>query len=269
MRVWILGSGSRGNSVLLESSGGSLLVDAGFAPAELSRRLAAVGAAPESIHGVVLTHEHGDHSRGAAAVAARYGWTVFATPGTLGAAPALRDTPATAFAAGSPFDAGPFEITPVRASHDAADPVIVVATERCTGARCGVVYDTGRVTHAVARILVGVDVLVLEANHDEEMLRAGPYPRGVRERIAGPRGHLGNHAAAATAVAAASRSLAHVILAHLSESCNTPAAASRTVGEGLRHARSGARLSVSLQGRPVGPFAPGRRQRASQLELAL
>lgn len=269
MQIWILGSGSRGNAVLIDSGCGRLLVDAGFQPRELQARLAAVGVAPESIDSLVVTHEHTDHVRGVAA-AARHGWTVYATQGTITASAVLRKAGAVPLVPGIAAAAGAIDVLAVRAPHDAAEPAVIVATARHSGARCAVAYDLGRVTHPVAQALAGADLLVLEANHDELMLAHGPYPPSVRERIAGGRGHLSNRAAALAARAAAHRSLRHVVLAHLSDSCNEARTALRDVAGALRGTRFAGRLAAAPQDRPVGPFSAARREPAAlQLTLGL
>jgi len=270
MQVWVLGSGSRGNAVVIESGGARILVDAGFQPHDLRARLHAVGVAPESIESVVVTHEHGDHVRGAAASASRFGWTVYATAGTIAAAPSLREAGATPIRAGDTVGIGGFGVTPVRASHDAAEPAVLVVTATASGARCGVAYDLGCVTAPVASALADLDLLLLEANHDELMLAHGPYPPSVRERISGRRGHLSNRVAGLTARGLVHRGLRHIVLAHLSETCNDPRTALRDVGTPLRATRFAGRLSVAPQERSVGPFAAGRRAAAAvQLDLGL
>lgn len=270
MRMWVLGSGSRGNAVVLEASGTRILVDAGFAPNVLLERLAATEVAPESIEAVVVTHEHVDHVRGVRMLSERFSWTPYATAGTIMAARDLRDAGAIPFKAGDTLTIGEMDVATVRASHDAAEPVVLVATARRSGARAGIAYDLGIATRSVYDAMRDLDLLVLEANHDGDMLRHGPYPPSVRSRIAGRSGHLSNDAAARLARDVAHRDLRHVVLAHLSESCNAPTAALGTVVAAMPRARFTGRVSVAAQDRVVGPFEPGKRlARATQLDFGL
>jgi phosphoribosyl 1,2-cyclic phosphodiesterase len=257
--------------VLIESGSSRVLVDAGFAPRTLEARLAAIHVPCESIEAVVVTHEHSDHVKGACAGAARWGWALYASAGTLEAYPELRVADARSFDAGGTISLGRMDIATVITPHDAADPVAVVATEHGSGVRAAVAYDLGHATLALRKSLAQLDLLVLEANHDDEMLRAGPYPPSVRRRIGGRRGHLSNHAAAAIAQESAHAGLAHLVLAHLSDRCNTPELARSAVTRALATTRFRGAVHVARQDAVVGPFTPkGRRVRlAQQLELAL
>ncbi|MGH7670785.1 MAG: MBL fold metallo-hydrolase, partial [Gemmatimonadaceae bacterium] len=135
MRVWVLGSGSGGNAVLVEAAGGRVLVDAGFGVRTLAERLRAIGVAPESIEACVITHEHTDHLKGAAAAARRWGWTLHATRGTISNAPELAGTRVCAFDAGSCLAFSTMDLATARTPHDAAEPVGVTMTARSTGVR--------------------------------------------------------------------------------------------------------------------------------------
>ncbi len=247
MRTRVLGSGSRGNAIVVDVGSSRLLIDAGFPPRILAARLAAAGIAPESISALILTHEHHDHARGACAAMERWGWRVYATPGTLGACAELaphRCIPVTAGATVSIDDA---EVQTVRVPHDAAQPVALVITERQSGARMGLAYDLGVVTQSVRSAFQRLDVLVIEANHDAGMLRAGPYPPSLQQRIAGPHGHLRNEAAAELVAECAHAGLRDVVLAHLSEQCNDPALAERIVRRALLRAGRRATVHVASQ----------------------
>jgi phosphoribosyl 1,2-cyclic phosphodiesterase len=220
MRTWLLGSGSRGNATVIESGDTRVLVDAGFPRRVLTRRLEAAGIAPESISALVLTHEHQDHACGAASSVRRWGWPVYATSGTLAQSPALSQ--AQPIRADATLSVGAIDLTAFPVPHDATSPIVLVATERSTGARIGLAYDFGHVTDSVRAALDRVDVLIVESNHDEMMLRACHYPPSVRWRIAGPHGHLSNRAAAELVRSIAWRGLRQVVLAHLSETANEP-----------------------------------------------
>lgn len=220
MRTWLLGSGSRGNATVIESGDTRVLIDAGFPRRVLARRLQAAGIAPESISLLVLTHEHHDHACGAASSTRRWGWPVYGTSGTFAQCPAFAET--REIRATDTISFGALDLKAFPVPHDATAPIALVATERSTGARIGLAYDFGHVTDGVRAALERVDVLIVESNHDEMMLRACPYPPSVRWRIAGPRGHLSNRAAAELVRSIAWRGLRQVVLAHLSETANEP-----------------------------------------------
>ena len=269
MRLWVLGTGSRGNAVLLESDGARIIVDAGFGVRALAERLAAGRVAPESIDACVVTHEHADHVKGVRHAASRWGWAVHASSGTAAAHAPLRASNASTFAAGAAFRVGPFAVQTVATPHDAAESVAVVVTAD-SGARAGVCYDLGHAPDAVRLALADLDLLVLESNHDEAMLRAGPYPPSVAERIAGRFGHLSNRAAGALARQVAGPGLRHVVLAHLSESCNEPRLASADVGATLARTRFRGAITTALQDVVVGPFVAAAHKRVAGVEqLAL
>lgn len=268
MRLWMLGSGSGGNAVLIECDDTRILVDAGFGTRTLAARLEATGVAPASIQACVLTHEHTDHVKGAAAAAKKWGWSIFSTAGTARARE-LADAPVTRFAAGDTLEVGRIEIRTARTPHDASDPIGVLVTERSTGARAGICYDIGHASEEVRTLSREVDLLVLEANHDESMLRGGPYPPWLRHRIACDTGHLSNRAAGELARDVASRQLAHVVLAHLSEKNNTPAEAQRTVSRALARTTFRGGLTTAAQDAVVGPFEPKGARRADPLQYGL
>ena len=252
VRLTVLGSGSRGNALLLESGGGALLVDAGFSLRDLTRRLAVAGADPGRLVGIALTHEHGDHARGAAAAAATWRVPVLASAGTLAAlAPRLKSGTATApLGATADRECGPFALRAYPTAHDAADAVMLVVEDR-DGRRVGIAYDVGSPTAALQHACRGLDALVLEANHDEVMLRASTYPPGVRARIAGHGGHLSNREAAGLAATVAHAGLSLLVLAHLSDRCNTPALARAAVARALEGTPFRGKLMVAEQDEPL------------------
>lgn len=263
MRAWALGTGSSGNALVLEAGGGRVLVDAGFAPRELARRLRAIDVAPDSIEALIVTHEHHDHARGAAACAAKWQWRTYASAGTW---PSLdpRPRPGTSFVSGATLDLRTMSVRTVRVAHDAAEPVALVATARASGARVGIVYDVGHATRSLLDALSRLDALVLESNHDEGWLRAGPYPPSVCERIAGPYGHLSNRAAADIAESCAHRGLASIVLAHLSRRCNSPQLAHASMKAALGKTAFRGEIRVSGQDTPVAiPLGIERAQQFS------
>ena len=296
MRVHILGSGSEGNAILLESEKQRILVDAGFGVRELARRLRSVDVEPETVTALIVTHEHQDHVRGAGAAARRYHWPVFATAGTL-----KRDKQKTAHRreptgeahmpislAIEPAPSGTsvtkkkkivkhvvntqdvveledFQLKFVKAPHDAREPVALIATTKSTGERVGIAYDLGHLTERFIHYFADVDVLILESNHDGAMLRTGPYPWSLKQRVAGPNGHLSNAEAALMARSCVHRGLRHLVLCHLSQVNNRPEIALKAMRSALR----GSGFRGSLQAAPQHTTLTLGGGGATQMELGL
>ena len=257
MKLWILGSGSSGNSVLIETERSRILVDAGFSPRVLKQRLTRAGVAPDSIEAVVVTHEHTDHVKGVAAAARKWGWTIVSTAGTRMMCPEWSELRTILTPRKSSVVVGDFHLETVPVPHDANEPIAVIVTSIGEGARAGIVYDLGQVTDSISRALDKLDVLVIEANHDEGMLRAGPYPPSLQARIRGRFGHLSNGEAARLCGDTIHSGLNNIVLAHLSEKNNTPRTALETVGETLRRSRFRGRLTAASQDNVVGPISVG------------
>jgi phosphoribosyl 1,2-cyclic phosphodiesterase len=269
MRLWLLGSGSGGNAVLIESDDARILIDAGFGIRTLVARMKSAGIAPDSIDACLITHEHSDHVRGAAAGARRWGWALHATRGTIAASSDLSGAHAIPFAAGESLAFGGIDVATARTPHDAAEPVGVVVTERTTGARAAVCTDFGHVTGAVRHLCADVDILVLESNHDEGMLRAGPYPPVVQARIASDSGHLANRHAAALVRDSVSPRLKHVVLAHISQHCNQPELARAETERETRRTAFRGRIATASQDEVIGPFSACARGAARTLQYSL
>lgn len=266
MRITVLGSGSRGNAIAVVARGTLVLVDAGFGPRALVRRARAAGVALERLAAIVLTHEHADHARGARAAARRAGCPVFASRGTLRALGArLRGVEARALPARGALRLGPLRVTAARTSHDAAEPVALAVRGPTPGARVGVAYDLGRPTPGVRALLEQAACLLVEANHDDALLRTGPYPPVVQRRIAGPGGHLSNRAAARLVGQLWHPGLRTVVLTHLSAQCNRPELAVWEMRAAL--AGRGYRGQI-LVARQAGPLAPFDVEPPAQLSLA-
>ena len=262
MKVWVLGSGSEGNAVLVECGDSRVLVDAGFGTRELAARLRSIGVAPQSIEACVVTHEHTDHIKGAAAAARRWGWTLYASAGTIDIWPALQEAGCRPITTGERIAFSQLEVSTQPTPHDAASPIGVRVTAAATGATAVVCTDVGHVSDAVRTLCAGADILVLESNHDEGMLRAGPYPPSVQSRIGSRIGHLSNRACAQLARDVVHADLTHVVLAHLSKQCNDQGIAYRASADQLRRTRFRGTVSVAMQHGVVGPFLP----RASRAE---
>jgi phosphoribosyl 1,2-cyclic phosphodiesterase len=272
VKVTILGSGSSGNSILVETAGTRLLVDAGFSGRDLERRLAAVGRDPESIDAIFVTHEHGDHTRGIGIFARRWGTPLFLGERTHQACSSLLNGSEVVlhYSSGAPVVIGDLQVEPFLTVHDAVDPFAVTVTDLGTGEKLGVATDLGRPTVAVRHALRQCDVLVLEANHDEIMLRESVYPWSVKVRIASSHGHLSNRAAADLVAEIAHPGLGAVVLAHLSEQANDPGVAADVIGARLEQLRFGGELLVGLQHEPLEPIDVTRlRRRLRPLQLPL
>lgn len=236
IRVSTLASGSSGNAILVRAGATALLVDAGLSAKVLSSLLESLDTPPQSLAGILLTHEHGDHVRGLKILASKHSIPVFATALT---ARELRNSIPSAdwrlFSSGSTFDLGDFRIAAFSVPHDAADPVGFVLTHGNTS--FAVATDLGHPTRQVVNSLRGVNALLVESNHDEALLQNDTKrPWGVKQRIMSRHGHLSNQSAAALIAEIASPSLSHVLLAHLSEDCNSPALAVSTISGHLASA---------------------------------
>lgn len=226
-----LGSGSSGNALLVEANGAALLVDCGVGKRQLAAGLAAAGRTLQSLSAVLVTHEHGDHVRSLPDLG-RAGVTTIATAHTLRAL--AQDTGAVEPAgAGTPLAAADFEITALPVSHDAADPCGY--TIAAGGHRITVLTDLGRPDAALREAIGASDLVVLEANHDELMLRAGPYPAHLKRRVLSDTGHLSNADCARLLTSALREGSRRptVWLAHLSQTNNRPDVAERSVRDAL------------------------------------
>lgn len=252
-RLFALGSGSRGNCFAVEHDGVVLLLDAGFSLREIDRRAAWCGLSLDRLAGVVLTHEHGDHAAGAVRLAARHDVVIVASAGTrdaLGAGASVRFAP---LPIAGPLALGPFAIHGCPILHDAAEPM-AIAVRVEDGTSVALAYDLGRPTAALRLLLRERTAIILEANHDEVMLRTSDYPRSVQERIAGSAGHLSNRGAAQLLAEVHHAGLGAVVLAHLSQRCNSEGVAQATVSQALRSAGFGGTVVVARQDEPVGPI---------------
>jgi phosphoribosyl 1,2-cyclic phosphodiesterase len=222
MRFASLGSGSKGNALLIEADGTRILLDCGFGLKEVTARLFRLGVAPAELDAIIVTHEHDDHDSGVAKLAFRYELPVYLTYGTLMAmGEEGRAIPETVLInTCTRFSIGAIEVRPYPVPHDAREPVQFVLSDGAT--TLGVLTDTGRPTPHIVQALSGVHALVLECNHDLDMLLNGPYPAQLKSRFGGRLGHLAIAASAELVRAMDCSALQHVIAAHLSETNNTP-----------------------------------------------
>ncbi|MGH9603486.1 MAG: MBL fold metallo-hydrolase [Terriglobales bacterium] len=228
-RVTLLASGSRGNCAVLSSSTTRLLLDAGLSCRETLKRMKAAGEDPEGLDGILISHEHYDHVAGLPVLARKLKVPVYMTAATHAAwwkqyrtarEDAARLERLECFASGRSFQVGDIQVTPFTIPHDAADPVGF--TFRVEGTKLGFVTDLGYMPSNVRHHLKGCDGLVVESNHDVEMLRAGPYPWPVKQRVMSRVGHLSNEALAEFFSGDYDGGAAFLVLAHLSEQNNHP-----------------------------------------------
>ena len=244
-----LASGSSGNAFLLRTDTISLLFDAGLRRSTLEKMLAAEGVAPASLGGILISHEHRDHLGSARELAEEYDVPVWANDEVLRAA-GLQGLPsASVLDVGRPMLLGDVEVTTFPVSHDAVRPVGFVA--RTCGRTVTIATDLGRPDGYLPEAVAAADLLVLESNHDPEMLHSGSYPPHLRRRVAGPTGHLANHQAAEVIARHIKNDCVYVWLAHLSRNNNTQSVALRTVGGILRASGLAAlRVGIARRDRP-------------------
>jgi phosphoribosyl 1,2-cyclic phosphodiesterase len=225
MRFASIGSGSEGNGLVVEAGATRVMLDCGFALRETVSRLARIGLVPSDLAGIIVTHEHGDHGAGVFPLARRFGIPVWLTHGTLTALREFGSNVETKAGvelidSQAEFAIGGLQVQPFTVPHDAREPLQYVLSDGAR--RLGVLTDTGSSTAHIEASLSGCDALVLECNHDLDMLMNGDYPPALKARIAGGFGHLHNGASAAILAALDRRRLKHVIAAHLSQKNNTP-----------------------------------------------
>ena len=231
MKVTLLASGSRGNSLYIESHGSAIIIDQGLTHREFLKRLESRGCDAGRIKAILVTHEHGDHISGVGITARKLGIPIYATEGTLsGVEKKLNGFErVVAIETGKPFSLERMDILPFSVSHDARDPVQYRISTK--GKTLATATDLGFVSLLVTERLKGCDLVVLESNYDIDMLRNGSYPWPLKKRIEGNRGHLSNKNAAEILFNLSKSGMPKAVLAHLSEENNSPDVAERTVRE--------------------------------------
>lgn len=259
MRFCVLGSGSKGNATYVQAGDTAILIDAGFSGIEIKRRLAEIGVDFSSIAAILVTHEHNDHIRGVSVLSRQGNIPVFANPATFRAAGSkmAKLSAAREFDTGAAFKFQDLLIHPFSVSHDTADPVGFMVSDKSV--TLGYCTDTGTVSRLMRHRLSGCHGLILETNHDPELLKNGSYPPFLKQRIRSNKGHLANMEAALFLKELIHDGLKHVVLAHISEANNRPEIAYRTVckviGNGTGKAgRDGLLPSVSV----AAQDCPGR-----------
>jgi len=231
MRFASIGSGSRGNGTLIESDDTLVLLDCGFPTVQVEQRMARLGKTPADLSAIVVTHEHGDHIKGVGPLARRYNLPVWMTPGTarhqrIGKLPEL-----CLFNSHAVFAIDALELIPYPVPHDASEPAQFVFSNGVR--RLGVLTDVGCWTPHIEQQLSGCDALLLECNHDVEMLRQGSYPSSLKHRVGGRQGHLSNVQSAELLGRLDNSKLQHLVAAHLSEENNQPGLARQALAEVL------------------------------------
>ena len=236
VKFTILGSGSGGNCAYLETAETRILVDAGFSPRQIRKRLESIGRAPESLSAILVTHEHSDHVQGLAGIAAKLNIPIYCNRATQEAFEFQLQARFNCrrFETGASFEIGDLLVDSFAIPHDAQDPVgFLIHT--ATG-KIGFVTDLGHTTKLVLERIRPANVLVLESNHDVKMLQDCPRRSwSLKQRILSRHGHLSNEAAAEAAAQIMSDGLKHLYLAHLSRECNRPELAHYVMAEQLHH----------------------------------
>ena len=233
VRFSSLGSGSEGNALVVQVGDSVLMMDCGFGLAETERRLARASLAPADLDAIVVTHEHSDHIGGVARFARKHNTPVWLTHGTAkvwnddSLAPSLLRY----VDPHEDFSIGDIRVTPFYVPHDAHEPVQYVFSDGAV--RLGVLTDTGTITAHIESTLSGCEALVLECNHDLDMLMNGAYPASLKKRVAGRFGHLDNLTAASMLRNIDCRKLRHIFAAHLSKQNNLPELASVALADAL------------------------------------
>ena len=231
MRFASLGSGSAGNATLVQVNNSRLLLDCGFSVREMVLRLQRLSVSPEQLTAIIVTHEHDDHARGAFKFAARFDIPVWLSYGTFKMCerylPETHSLQIEIMDSHTDVAIGDIGVSPFPVPHDAREPTQFTFTDGQS--KLGILTDVGSATPHIERVLSGCDALMLECNHDLQMLEKGPYARPLKERVGGRLGHLDNQSAAQLLAKLDNSKLKHIIAAHLSEKNNTPSLAQQAL----------------------------------------
>jgi phosphoribosyl 1,2-cyclic phosphodiesterase len=255
MNFCVLGSGSRGNAILVESGSTSLLLDAGFSGKEIRRRLALLNRSAEELDAILISHEHGDHISGAGVLSRQLRLPVYANSGTHQAAAARlgRLHQRAEFETGTDFVINSLTVHPFQVCHDTADPVGFVISDGSKALCC--CTDTGRITGLLRQHARRCQALILEANYDPQLLADGPYPPYIQQRVRSGQGHLANgDAARFLAELARDSSVRQAVLVHLSRVSNRPALVRERIQQELPPAPSAFSFAIAGQDQPTRLF---------------
>ncbi|MBI5522977.1 MAG: MBL fold metallo-hydrolase [Desulfarculus sp.] len=245
----LLASGSKGNAVYVAAGPTAILVDCGLSARELLRRLDSCGLAAASLKAILITHEHRDHMAGVRVLAKNLRLPVLATRATWAACGDMQATRHQAFAAGEVFSLGGLQVQSFSTPHDAVDSVGLVIS--AGAARLGLCTDLGQALGLIERRLMGCQGLILESNHDPELLAQGPYPPWLKQRVRSRHGHLSNQQGAELLGKVHHPELSQVTMAHLSQTNNRPELAAQAAGQALAGLGSRASLTLARQDAPT------------------
>ncbi len=253
LSVCMLASGSKGNCIYIATPHTAILIDAGLSGIEIERRMAARGLSPKTLSAIIVSHEHADHIRGVGVLSRKYRLPVYLSDKTgrldlgIGTLSERR-----AFACGDAFGVGELTVRPFSTSHDALDPAGF--TIACSGKKIGIATDLGMATAMVRHHLNACHCLILEANHDTRMLEEGPYPWPVKQRIMSRRGHLCNESSRDLLMEVLHADLKNLVLAHLSETNNTPEKVLSVVAEPVDPKQTAVTIAVQHLASPLISF---------------
>jgi phosphoribosyl 1,2-cyclic phosphodiesterase len=231
LRFASIGSGSQGNATLVEKNNTRLLIDCGFSFTQIQQRLGRLERCAGDLTAILVTHEHGDHIRGVAMLARKYRIPVWMTPGTATQVDVSGISKLQLFNCHEPFIINDIEVNPYPVPHDAREPCQYVFTDG--NSRFGLLTDAGSSTRHIIESLSGCDALMLECNHDSEMLARSTYPQQLKARISGRYGHLSNQQSMDLLSSLDCSRFQHIVAAHLSEKNNTPYLAREALGKAL------------------------------------
>lgn len=260
IKISVLGSGSRGNATFIGTPRVRLIIDCGLGPRNLRKRMSAIGEDPERLDAVLVTHEHTDHIAGLGALVKAASVDVFMSPGTIEKGRTgrfeMNGSAIIPIAPGRPFTIRDVDIEPFAVPHDAEDPVGFSVTYE--GIKVTQLTDLGWIPETVADAIAGSDVLIIESNHDLEMLRAGSYPWSLKERLMSRHGHLSNTAVARFLSGDYDGNAQKIVLAHLSAQNNHPEIARQEACRALEaRGLDGSSVALAYQNEPTGPIQLG------------
>jgi phosphoribosyl 1,2-cyclic phosphodiesterase len=245
----VLASGSKGNATVITNGEKAILVDCGITARQAVLRMQARGVDPSLVQAIVITHEHSDHIAGVRVLAKRLGCKVLATKGTFSKMEGVELPEKEIFTPGRSFDEAGFCIRPFDISHDAVEPVGLTISQN--GFKIGFATDLGHTTNVVRQRLAGCQALIVEANHDPNLLTASHYPEWLKQRVRSRQGHLSNQQGAELVAKVGHADLACVVQAHLSENTNQPILAEKALGAVMDKVLVNTRAIVANQKEPT------------------